>query len=73
MRPVRVHLDEDAEPPLEAPSEARDVRRAQSRFPVAMQHVDAWVVGAHRLSDLARAVGAGVVDDQHMRLGRGRE
>jgi hypothetical protein len=53
-------------------SSAHDVRGAQSGLLGAVHHVDAVVCGGHLVGQLAGAIGAAVVDHQHVHVGQCR-
>src|SRR6266704_653686 len=64
-------LDEHAVPAGQAPAEAGDVRGAETRLARAMQHMDVRIAGRELVGDLASAVRAVVVDDEHVSGGNG--
>jgi hypothetical protein len=69
VRAVGVHLDEHVVAALQPPAEAGQVGAAEALLPDPVQDVHLVVLGREAVSDLAGAVGAGVVDDQHVRGG----
>ncbi len=69
VRAVRVHLHEDAVAVLQAPGEAREIRRAQAFLALAVQHLDMVVLGGQLVGELARAVRAVVVRHENVCIG----
>ena len=71
VRAVGVHLAEDLVVALQAPLEAGEVGAEQAALALPVQDVDVVVGRGQLVGLLAGAVGAVVVDDEHVHLGLG--
>jgi hypothetical protein len=70
---VAIHRQQQLGAALESVAEAREVRAAEPLLARAAQQVQARLAAGRLLDPVAGAVGAGVVDDEHLEAGVGRE
>ena len=70
MGEVGVHLDHHVVAPGEPDPEPGAVRGAEARLAPAPQHLDAAEVDVELLGAVGGAVGAAVVDDEHVGVGK---
>ena len=70
MRTIRIHFAQDLVVALQTPLEARNVGTAQTAFAFAMQHKNLLVVAGEVVSEIACAVGAVVVNNKNVHVGR---
>jgi hypothetical protein len=71
VRSVGVHLDDELVVALQRAGEPGQVGGAEPVLARPVQHADARVRGGHLVGQLAGAVGARVVDDEHLGVGYG--
>ena len=70
MRTIRIHFTQDLVVALQTPLETRNVGTAQAAFTFAVQHKNLLVVGGEVVSEIACAVGAVVVNNKNVHVGR---
>jgi hypothetical protein len=73
MAVVAVHREDEVGVVIEGVAKAREVRAAESQLSGAAQQVQPGLVLTGALDEIARAVRAVVVDDEHLDRGVARE
>jgi hypothetical protein len=66
MGTVSIHLNQDVVLTLQAPGEAREVRRSQPSFARPMEHMNGRITLSERVGEGTCAVGGIVIRNQHV-------